>query len=79
MPAQTSSCKNGNNGIMQVLRIFVLVKPYYLRVRYTLYLKCFVYGKQNRKSYLNVPAPSLKDGAITTDQETEKTPYFKRV
>jgi hypothetical protein len=30
----------------------------------------------NRKSlgscYLNIPAPSLKDGAITTDQETKK-------
>ncbi len=26
MPAQTSSCKNGYSGIMQVTRIFVLVK-----------------------------------------------------
>jgi len=36
MPAQTSSCKNGYSGIMQVSRIFVLVKPSYLRVRYTI-------------------------------------------
>jgi hypothetical protein len=77
MRAQPSSCKNDYNGIIQVSRIFVLVKPSYLRVRYTLYLKFFVYGKQNRKSYLNVPAPSLKDGAITTDQETEKKLILK--
>jgi hypothetical protein len=27
--------------------------------------------------YLNIPAPSLKDGAITTDQETEKLLILK--
>jgi hypothetical protein len=32
MRAQTSSCKNVYSGIMQVTRIFVLVKQSYLRV-----------------------------------------------